>query len=80
MIKYIISISSVSIFITIILLLIPSGKTSNIVKFTLSFVLLFTVIEPLLNLDKCNFVNIDNKTTNLIVQDNFLDFYNSKKI
>ena len=78
MVKFVISISSVTILISIISLLLPEGKASNIVKFVMSLIVLSIILSPLKNLANCNFDFDLNNSQNVSAQDDFLDYYANK--
>ena len=81
MMKYVSGIIFSVILISLISLIFPSGKIGKYLKSIFSFILIFSVINPLLNLDEIN-VDFNNAflENEVIYQEQYLDYVNQKKI
>ena len=70
-----------AILISLISIIFPNGKIGKYLKSVFSFILIFSVINPLLNLDEIN-VDFNNAflENEVIYQEQYLDYVNQKKI
>lgn len=72
--EYVVSIGSTVLLVSIISLIMPSGKLYNFVSYILSILLIFSIIKPLFNLTIKEF-NFDNITENSInIDEEYIDY------
>ena len=71
---YVVSIGSTVLLISIITLVIPSGKLYNFVSYILSILLIFSIIKPLFNLSikEFNFANLVETSIN--IDEEYVDY------
>ncbi len=81
MIAWIISISVSTLITSILITLLPEKESINIVKFVMSLVVILVIITPLTNNEFYLNLNLKNESANCVeIQNNFIDYYSSKKI
>ena len=78
---WILSLAVSAFFITILGLLLPNGKLSNFIKKTLSVLLIFVIIQPIIKLrDKELNFNLMDDVFNVETQTNYLEYVGNKKV
>ncbi len=81
MLNWVLSIGSTVIITSVIMIILPSGKLSTIIKSIFSLVVLLVVISPIIKITKVDF-EIENLFfgEEITVQDDFLHFIGESKI
>ena len=78
---WILSLAVSAFFITVLGLLLPNGKLSNFIKKTLSVLMIFVIVQPIIKLKEKE-VNFDliNDVFNVEMQTNYLEFVGNKRV
>ncbi len=79
--KWVLSIVSTVLISSIIALLLPEGKMAKYVKFVFGILIILVIIQPVLDLKNNNYdFNFDYDETQIVFQDNYLNFVAEEKI
>ncbi|MBQ7340142.1 MAG: hypothetical protein IJW43_04755 [Clostridia bacterium] len=72
--EYVVSVGSTVLFISIITLILPSGKIFNFISYILSILLIFSVIKPIFNLNIEDLNLSNNANFSIVLDEEYVDY------